>query len=329
MNQAEPMVEIRRGPFLESIHRGHAVIARANGEIVEAWGDPSKIVLPRSSAKILQALPLLESGAGAGLTSVQLALACASHSAEAVHIERIQSWLGDLGLTEDALRCGAQPSRDEDLFHAMIREGRPATRVFNVCSGKHTGLLTLAKHLGGNLDYVDPDHPVQRAVRSAIEEMCGEQSPGFGIDGCSAPNFAVSLTGMATAMARIASTDTGSHVRDRAATALRDAMIAHPEMVGGKGRAATELMLAANGRAALKDGAEGVFVAMLPDLQLGIALKIEDGAERGAEVAMTALLTRLGILEAEHPTVARYLKKPIRNWDGLLVGEVYPVPGLA
>ena len=172
------------------------------GEIVETWGDPERTVLPRSSAKMLQALPLLESGAGAGLTAEQLALACASHSGERRHVDRVERWLADLGLDDAALCCGPQSSRDRALRHEMIRDGVPVTRSFNNCSGKHAGFLTLAKHLGTGLDYVDPDNPVQIAVRAAFEDMCGEDSPGFGIDGCSAPNFAASLKGIARAMAR-------------------------------------------------------------------------------------------------------------------------------
>jgi L-asparaginase II len=328
MTDAPILVEITRGPFVESRHRGHAVIARATGEIVEAWGDPSKVVLPRSSSKMLQALPLLESGAGAGLSTERLALACSSHNGETRHVEKVAAWLSDIGLDESALKCGPEASRDPELRDEMIRRGEKPTRVHDNCSGKHTGFLTLAKHLGANLDYVDPDHPVQRAVLAAFEEMCGETSPGYGIDGCSAPNFASTLGGIATAMARYATLGTGTSARDRAVVALREAMIAHPELVSGKGRACAELMRAAKGRAAIKTGAEGFFVAILPDLGLGVALKIEDGATRASEVTMAALLVRLGVLEAGDPVVARYLSRPIASRAGLIVGEERPAPGL-
>lgn len=328
MSPAVPMVEITRGPFVESMHRGHAVIARANGEIVESWGDPAKIVLPRSSVKMVQALPLVESGAASNLTSEQLALACASHSGEMRHVERVGRWLAEMGLDEHALCCGPQSSRDRELRHRMIRYGQPVTRLFNNCSGKHAGFLTLARHLDASLDYVDPGHPVQRAVRSAFEEMCGEESPGFGIDGCSAPNFAASLSGIATAMARFASTGSGGSARDKATVALRGAMMKHPELVAGNGRACTELMQAGKGRFAAKTGAEGFFIAIMPDIEMGLALKIEDGATRAAEVATAAILTRLGVLDPNHSVVARYLKRPITNWDGLHVGYERPVPSL-
>ncbi|NNE79044.1 MAG: asparaginase [Silicimonas sp.] len=328
MPEAAPLAEITRGPFVESIHLGHAVIAGPDGEIVEAWGDATKIILPRSSSKMLQALPLVESGAGAGLSSEQLALACASHSGAQRHVELVNRWLSDLGLEDDALCCGPQASRDKALRHAMIRDSQPVTRAHNNCSGKHAGFLTIAQHLGASLDYVDPENPVQKSVRATFEDMCGEDSPGFGIDGCSAPNFATSLTGFARAMAKFASLGLGGTARDRAVVALREAMIAHPDLVAGEGKACTILMRAANGRAVVKTGAEGVYSAILPDLQLGVALKIDDGATRAAEVAIAAILTRLGVLNADDPAVARFLKRPIENWDGLIVGEEHPAAGL-
>ncbi|MEL7149753.1 MAG: asparaginase [Pseudomonadota bacterium] len=322
MSDAVPLVETTRGPFVESRHFGHAVIADANGRVVKAWGDASKTVLPRSSAKMIQALPLLESGAGANLSQEQLALACASHSGEQCHVDMVSHWLGDLGLDEHALCCGPQASRDKALNTDMIRKDIPPSRVFNNCSGKHAGFLTLAQHIGASLDYVDPENPVQRAVKAAFEETCGEESPGFGIDGCSAPNFAISLAGMARSMAGFAAAGAGTGSRDKAMAALRDAMTAHPELVSGKGRACAALMQSAQGKAAVKTGAEGFFVAILPDQKLGVALKIEDGATRASEAAMAAILVRLGVVEAEDPAIANLLAPPIRNWDGLNVGQI-------
>ena len=325
LNQPEPMVEILRGPFVESRHMGHAVVANAQGDVIESWGNPTEIILPRSSAKMLQALPLLESGAGAHLSMEQLALACASHSGETRHIDRVTDWLGEMGLDETALCCGTQASGDRALRHKMIRDGQAPTRIMNNCSGKHTGFLTLALHLKADLNYVDPSHPVQVHVKSAFEETCNETSPGFGIDGCSAPNFAVSLKGLAQGMARFATAGRGSGVRDAAMAKLRDAMIAHPKLLSGEGRACAALIEAAKGRAAVKTGAEGVFVAILPDQGLGIALKIVDGATRASEVAIAALLARLGVIDAAHPM----LNRPIKNWDGLITGVERAVPSLA
>lgn len=327
MTSAVAMAKIYRGGFLESVHHGHAVIARSNGEIVEAFGDPDQIILPRSSIKMIQALPLVESGAADGLSQEQLALACASHSAEQHHVERVSSWLDELELDAHALCCGPQAPMDKEGRHAMIRDGLAPTRLHNNCSGKHAGFLTLNRHLKGSADYVDPNHPVQLSVRAAIEEMCGEDSPGFGIDGCSAPNFAVSMAGFAKGLARFASSDVDT-ARQVAAVKLRNAMMNHPLMVAGRGRACTELMQAAKGKFAVKTGAEGVFAAIIPEMELGIALKISDGATRAAEVAIAALLVRVGALDAKHPVAARYLERPVRNWDGLVTGAERAAPHL-
>ena len=325
MTRPVPMVEVLRGDFVESRHDGHAAITSADGRIVEAWGDPDTVILPRSSAKMLQALPLLESGAGADLSTEQLALACASHSGERRHVVLVNRWLTDLGLDDNALLCGPQASRDREHRLWMHRVGKEVTRVYNNCSGKHAGFLALAKHLEAGLDYVDPDHPVQRAVRQAIEETCDEESPGFGIDGCSAPNFAVSLAGLARTMARFAAAGASGDLRDVAMKRLVDAMIAHPDLVSGRGRACAALMDSSNEPLAVKTGAEGVYVAILPERKLGLALKIADGATRASEVAMAALLARLGTISKNHPL----LNRGIRNWDRLVAGSVRPVAGFA
>ena len=186
-------------------------------------------------------------------------------------------WLSDLGLADAALRCGPQEPRDKDARDDLIRRGEAPAQVDNNCSGKHCGFLTVTRHLGAGPDYVDPDHPTQRAVRAAWEEVTEEESPGFGIDGCSAPNFATSLVGLARAMVSFATASGRSGARAAAQARLMAAMIARPELVHGEGGTCTRLMRACEGRAAVKGGAEGVYVAMLPDAGLGIALKIEDG----------------------------------------------------
>ena len=166
-------------------------------------------------------------------------------------------------------------------------------------------------------------------MRAAFEEVTGEASPGFGIDGCSAPNFATSLHGLARAMARFAAAGAEGGARDDAMVRLREAMVAHPELVAGEGRACTNLMRAMGGKVAVKTGAEAVFVAILPDAKRGIALKILDGGTRASEAAITALLVRMGALDAGHPVVGRYLSDPIRNRRGLSVGELRLSPGFA
>ncbi|MDU8912737.1 asparaginase [Aestuariicoccus sp. MJ-SS9] len=327
---AIPMVEIRRGPLAESLHSGHAVICDATGAIVEAWGDPGAVVLPRSSVKMIQALPLIASGAARahGLGGTQLALACASHEGAPLHVDAVNAWLADLGLGEDDLRCGPQPSRDKALKMAMIRAYEPPCQVHNNCSGKHTGFLTLARHLGAGPEYIDPDHPVQQAVREVTEEVTGAPTQGFGIDGCSAPNFATTMQGTARAMAFFAAAGGQGGALVEAATQLTGAMIAHPEYVAGEGRACTLLMRAAREPLALKTGAEGFFTAILPDRGLGVALKIADGATRASECAIAAILVRLGVLDPAHPDVQRFLNPPLRNRRGIVCGEIRPTPAL-
>lgn len=325
---AEAMVELWRGGMLESRHLGHAVICDPRG-IVEAWGDPEAVIFPRSSCKMLQALPLIESGAAsaAGLSDAQLALACSSHNGAEIHTGMVSRWLSDLGMSEADLRCGAHMPYDPAANRALTCSDRQPCQIHNNCSGKHSGFLTLNRHLRGGPDYVDPGHPVQRAARAAFEEVTGEPSPGFGIDGCSAPNFATTVHGLARAMAFFAAASGTGNARDRAAHRLTRAMAAFPELVAGEGRSCTDLMRAMGGRVTVKTGAEAVFVAILPERQLGVALKIADGATRASEAAITAILVRLGALDTGDPVVATYLSGPQKNWRGLVTGELRLAPG--
>jgi len=331
MNKPIPMVEIWRGSILESIHSGHAVICDTSGGIVQSWGNPDQVILPRSSCKMIQALPLIESGAAkaAGLGPEHLALACASHNSAAIHTDRVSTWLTALGLSDDDLRCGSHDPKDTDAHHALIRSGDQPCQMHNNCSGKHTGFLTLNKHLRGEAEYNDADHPVQLAVREAFEDTTGQTSPGFGIDGCSAPNFATSLHGFARAMAFFAAaSDSASSVRERAAASLVQAMTTYPELVAGEGRACTELMRAMDGRVALKTGAEAVYAAIIPELKLGVAVKISDGAFRASECVIAAILVKLGVLEANHPATLKRMNAPLKNCNDITAGVVRPVEGL-
>ncbi|MEM9852317.1 MAG: asparaginase, partial [Pseudomonadota bacterium] len=186
----------------------------------------------------------------------------------------------------------------------------------------------LERHLGGGAGYGAPDHPVQRAIRAAFEDVTGAESPGHAIDGCSAPNFATTLAGLARAMAQMAAPERLSKeqgaTRGAAAAKLVGAMMAHPELVAGEGRACTGLTRALAGAGVVKTGAEGVFTAILPKRGLGVALKVTDGATRAAECAMAAILVRLGAAAETHPEVACRLRAEQRNWDGLPVGRLVP-----
>ena len=324
------MSEIWRGGLLESLHMGHAVICDAGGDIVQAWGDPNIVVLPRSSSKMIQALPLIESGAAdaQGLSTRQLALSCASHNGAHIHTNAVQNWLDDLGLGESDLRCGSHDPKDTEAHEGLIRACAKPTQLHNNCSGKHTGFLTLTKHLNAGPEYVDPDHPVQKACLEAFESVTDEASPGYAIDGCSAPNFMTTLHGMARAMAFYAAASEGHDARQTAARRLWQAMVAHPELVAGEGRACTELMRACTEPVALKTGAEAFFVAIIPGRKLGVALKIVDGGTRGAECAIAAILVRLGVLDADHPATKKFMNAPITNCRGIQTGMIKPAATL-
>ncbi|MEL7090954.1 MAG: asparaginase [Pseudomonadota bacterium] len=324
--QPAPLVEIWRGAFLESVHAGHAVVCDESGRIIEAWGDPEAVVLPRSSAKMLQALPLIESGAADtfGLTTRHLALACASHNGAAIHTEPVAQWIDALGYSDSDFRCGAQVPGDEAARDALIKADERPCQMHNNCSGKHAGFLTLSKHLGADPDrYVDSDHPVQRACLEAFERMTGDSISATVIDGCSAPNPAVRLHAMAHAMARVAAAPV-----DSAAGQLRQAMAQHPELVAGEGRACTRLMRAMDHKVAIKTGAEGFFVAILPEQKRGIALKIADGATRAAECAIAQLLVRHSALDRFHAEALAFTNGPIRNWNGIETGVMRAAPAL-
>ena len=328
--RAIPMVEIWRADLLESLHLGHGVICDDSGGIVRAWGDPQALIYPRSSCKMVQALPLITSGAAAkyGLSSEQLALACASHNGAAIHTTRVQAWLEALGLGDDDLRCGPQLPADIDARNGLIRAHDSPCQIHNNCSGKHAGFLTLAQHMGAGPEYVEIDHPVQQAALEAFEETTGLTSPGYGIDGCSAPNFQTTVHGLARSMAWFASAGSRSDRQSAAAAELVAAMARHPELVAGEGRACTALMRAMGGRAVVKTGAEAVFVAILPEQKLGVAIKIADGATRASECAIATILCGLGVLDPEHPATRSYMNASLRNRRGLKVGSVRPAAGL-
>ena len=324
------LVELTRGAMVESVHRGSVAIMDADGKMRLALGDVESLVYSRSSLKPMQAIPLVESGAAAafGLSDEEVALACASHSGEPMHTERVAAWLQRLGLGESDLACGAHPSRYEPVAEAMIKRGEKPTRIFNNCSGKHTGFLTVARHWDiATNGYEQASHPVQQAVAAALRELSDAKHLPYGIDGCAAPNFATSLTQFARAAARMAAPDKLAPERAAACRRLLSAMIAHPELVSGTGRACAILMRACTGRAAVKAGAEGFYAGWIPHAGLGIAIKIDDGAGRASETAIAAILDALGLLDASEPA-RKVLHAPILNTRGATVGERRPSAAL-
>lgn len=327
---AERLVEVWRGDFCESVHHGHVAVWHADSGLIWGLGDSDGVILPRSSSKMIQALPLVESGAADahGLTPEHLALACASHQGAAIHTDRVTRWLADLGLSEADLRCGPQWPSDEPARDALICAHCVPDQRHNNCSGKHSGFLTLTKHLRAGPDYIDPDHPVQRAVRAAWEDLTNEATPGYGIDGCSAPNFASSLKGFARALAQFAAAVDGADARQTAMVRLREAMMTHPELVAGEDKCCTRLMRVMGARAAIKTGAEGVFAAIIPEKRIGVALKIADGATRASEAAIAQILGALGVLDPADPVAQSYTMGPILNRREIETGRYRITPAL-
>ena len=328
------LVELTRGGRIESAHRGAIAIADAAGVLRAAWGDTDRPVYPRSAFKSLQALALVETGAAHAfdVSEEELALACASHSGEPMHTERVSAWLNRIDCKDANLACGPHLPFHEPSAHAMIRAGQQPCRVHNNCSGKHTGFLTLARHLNVSIDgYERPDHPVQVLVRETIANLCdvAAQTLPIGIDGCAAPNYAIPLQRLAQAMARLGDTASLAPSRASAATRVLKAWKSHPNLVSGTGRACADLIETSTGQTVVKTGAEGVFMAVLPEQGLGIALKIDDGASRAAEAVMARLLVLLGAASESTPAIAKHLNPPIRNWHGDIVGARRTTAALA
>lgn len=325
------LVEATRGPLVESLHRGAVAVCDAGGDIVAGWGDIERAVFPRSAVKPLQALPLIESGAAAhfGVSDEEIALACASHAGDAKQTELVERWLRRVGLGVADLECGSQIPTDPDAALALAIEGGKPSALHNNCSGKHCGMLTTALHMGEpTKGYVGADHPVQRRITDTLGEMAGTmpQHTPFGTDGCGIPTFALPLSGLATALARMADPSSLPPIRRDAARRIVAAMSGHPDLIAGRGRLSTLVMRAAPS-IVVKGGAEGVYAAILPGRGLGVAVKIDDGANRAAEVAMLAILRHLRALSAEEEALlADHCQPTIRNVAGEPVGVLRPSP---
>lgn len=288
-------------------------------------GDIARPVYPRSSYKMMQALPLVESGAADAfkVTPKELSLACASHSGEKFHVETAGGWLKRMGLKAGDLACGPHLSFNDKAAQAMVKAGKKPTRLHNNCSGKHSGFLCCALHMGAGVEgYEKPGHAVQKAARQAIGEMCGvdPKTMPAGTDGCAAPNFAVPLKALATGFARLADPQGLSPTRAAAVYRLMDAVTRWPLYESGTGRFDAVTMADALPGTMTKVGAEGVAAAAIPELGLGVAVKIDDGAARGAETAMTQVLVTLGVLKAKGAAAKAFLDMPIRNWRGDVCG---------
>ncbi|MFF0389180.1 asparaginase [Kitasatospora sp. NPDC004615] len=304
------LAEVIRSGFTEGRHRGSLVLLDADGTVAYTLGTPDQPVYPRSTAKPFQAIATLR--AGLELHGEQLALAASSHSAEPFHRAAVRRMLADAGLTEAALRTPAELPLDEVEAEELLRSGGERAPIMMDCSGKHAGWLAACAANGWDLaSYLDPEHPIQRLARTALEETTGEPAAHTGTDGCGAPLLAVSLTGLARGYRALVLAEPGT-VQRRVA----DAMRAHPEYVAGTRRADTWLMRAVPGTLS-KMGAEAVQVVALADGR-ALAFKIEDGAERARGPVLAAALRRLGV---QDPVLERIATAPLHG-GGAVVGEI-------
>jgi len=335
-----PLVEYTRGGIVESTHNGAIAVVDAHGRLVAAYGDPTAVVFLRSSAKPFQTLPLLESGAAEAfaLPPREIAFTCASHLGMDMHAEAAASIQARIGASERDLLCGTHEVPDPATARRLILAGQVPTPNRHNCSGKHSGMLVQARHRDLPLaDYVNPHHPVQETILATFAEMCG-LSPSqvvVGVDGCSAPNFAVPLLNGALAFARLADP---SGLPARRANALRTvfyAMTAYLEMVRGPGGLDTEMIRRRPGLLVTKGGAEGyqglgiVAGALRPNSPaLGVTFKVADGASRAVPIVALEVLRQLGLFgEADFDALAEFDFAPretLHNFRGLVVGEARP-----
>lgn len=332
-------VDVRRGAINESRHYGHLSVLDGDGLLLYSKGAHETATFLRSSAKPHQVIPLIATGAADhfGITDREIAVACGSHNGEAEHREAVASMLGKIKLDERALNCGAHEPYGKEAAEELKRLGDKPTALHNNCSGKHAMMLALALYLKAPVEnYERFEHPVQQLIASTVAQFSdvpvGEM--GIGIDGCSAPNFAVPLRAMALMYARLVRPPDWFDDATRAACGrVVKAVLAYPQMVEGRGELDTGLMKACGGSVVSKVGAEGVYTAgVLPCERfpkgLGLAFKIEDGdkGDRARSPLAVEVLRQLGLLEnADMGELGKFIRPVIRNHRGDEVGEVVPV----
>jgi len=328
------LAEMARGNWVENRHRGAFVVCNAAGRIVASAGDIDRPVFPRSAIKSMQAVAMVTSGAieKFDLSDRELALACASHLGEDMHVEGVTAFLGHLGLGIADLECGAHAPSSASAREALRARGQQPSAVHNNCSGKHSGMLAVAEALGApTAHYVDRDHPVQKAVRAGIETIIGEplSESRCGTDGCSVPTWAAPLRTFARGFARMA---TGEELPvDIAAGAHRifDAATRHPELVGGTGSLDTDIMRAFGGRVFQKGGAEGVQCGAIRDKGWGYALKVDDGNMTASHVMVSALLLAVADPDSEQRQLLESREtQMVTNVRGLVVGSLSPTTAM-
>lgn len=335
----QPMIELTRGRIVESVHAGAVAVVDASGRLVASFGSPDAVTFMRSSSKPFQALLFVESGAAQayGLTDRELAVMCASHSGTDEHVAVVAGIQRKTGVSEAELKCGVHQPYHEETLHRMIRTGEQPTPNRHNCSGKHTGMLAFVHLRKENVgDYLDFNHPLQRDILTAFAQMCGldENQVELGIDGCSAPNFAVPLRHAALAYARLGDPTGLPDRRANALNRLARAMTTNPDMVGGPARFDTDLMSLTGGMIVSKTGAEGYQgAALLPGAlgagspALGIAAKIADGDQpgRARSAVIIEVLRQLGALTAAQvEALGDHGAHPLYNLRHLPIGELRP-----
>ncbi len=319
-----------RGNAIESRYRGAVAAVDSSGRVFSSLGDIQRPVFPRSAIKFLQALPLVESGAieSFGLDDKHIALACASHNGEPVHAELAADWLEKIGCEHDDLECGAELPLHKATQFELMSEGRGPQRLHHNCSGKHLGFLSACKHHGEQTqNYRLYNHAAQQRwfeVLGSLSNTRVVQLP-WGYDGCAIPSVALPLQRIALAMARFGDSGWFEGHRKESVNRIIDAVSSQPYLVAGKERLCTDLMQLLAPQVLVKVGANGVYTAIIPEHKLGVALKIDDGSDVAARVALGAVLNALGVIQSDSvQTLADYFMPSITNSRGEDVGRFEP-----
>jgi len=334
-----PLVEVTRGPLVESVHYGAIAVVDSQGRLLANVGDPQTPVFLRSTSKPIQVLPFVEAGGVEhfGLTPRELAVMCASHEGTDEHVRVIRSAQAKAGVTEDMLQCGVHPIRHKETARAMRERGEGPTPIRHNCSGKHTGFLAYCLLRGEPLEtYLDPEHPIQQTILQAVAEMSDipARRIAIGIDGCSAPVFALPLYNAALSFARLADPAGLPEKRAAACRKVTAAMTSNPDMVAGPEQFDTLIMELGKGKIVAKGGAEAYQgMALLPDALyagspgIGITMKIADGdgSGRARTVAAVEVLRQMGLLgEDDLAALKNLAARPVCNWRGISIGELRP-----
>ncbi len=325
-----PIAISTRGGYPENVFYGSVAVVDRAGKLIARVGDVDSPIFTRSALKPLQALPLVANPRFAeyGLTAKEIALLCSSHNGEAIHAETAQRLLAKIGLTDSALQCGSHAPYWYKWNHQRPEEGKRWSSYFHNCSGKHSGMLLQAKLLAASTEtYLDPENAVQQLIRDAVAYATGASEPEampWGTDGCSAPNFAVPLKGLAQAFAWLSNSEDDARYGS-APRILFEAMAAHPEMVSGEGRNDLALSKAGRGDWATKVGADGVQTLASRSRGIGIAAKLSNGNGEALMVAFCEVLEQLNMLDAEARAVlAPWAGTSIKSVRGIEVGRLQP-----